>query len=323
MSLPTQPEPPKNGALPQGEKRAAQTRRRNIRPLTWILLLAIIGPCTVQLIPQEIGRWHLAMAVRQRDQGEKEAAYQELEAALRRFPNNPSLLLRRARWQLADGKGDAALADGEQANSLAKGDPKVLMEHADLLQKAGKLEQAVQNWKLIEDFSRRSGHPPREEALNGLAYSRAVAKVELDEAMSNINEAIELLPGEQPKDTRSRAEQDFNRAQLLDTRGYILHLLGRNEQAIDDMDNAVKGLHPLSRVLGTRLKSKEDESKADKSASPADRELLLSISDARSSAVIHYHRSLVLSALDRKEEAEKDLEIARKLIGREPDETLF
>jgi hypothetical protein len=37
----------------------------------------------------------------------------------------------------------------------------------------------------------------------------------------------------------------------------------------------------------------------------------------------HYHRSLVLQALGRKDEADKDWEIARQLIGREPDETLF
>jgi len=40
-------------------------------------------------------------------------------------------------------------------------------------------------------------------------------------------------------------------------------------------------------------------------------------------AVGHYHRFLVLGALDRKDDAKKDWEIARQLIGREQDETLF
>jgi hypothetical protein len=43
----------------------------------------------------------------------------------------------------------------------------------------------------------------------------------------------------------------------------------------------------------------------------------------RAAAAMHYHRSLALAALDRKEEADKDLAVARQLIGREPDESLF
>ena len=43
----------------------------------------------------------------------------------------------------------------------------------------------------------------------------------------------------------------------------------------------------------------------------------------RNTAVIHYHRSLVLSALGREEDAKKDREIVRELAGKEPDETLF
>jgi tetratricopeptide (TPR) repeat protein len=318
MSLPTQTDEPNNGVSPQSDKRATQLRPRGIRPLTWILLLAIIGPCAVQFVPQEIGRWHLARAIRLRESGQKEAAYQELAAALERFPNDPSLLLRRAEWQLADGNREEALAVGQQAQALAKDEPGILMKHAELLQKAGEFEQAIESWKLVEEFSRRSGHPPREEALNGLAYSQALAKIELDDALRNVTAAIDLLPSEEPKEPVKRALQVLNRAQLLDTRGYILHLLGRNEQAITDMDDAVNALSQAHRELGLLIKSK-----ADKSASPSSKEAQLSFSDARSSAVIHYHRSLVLKALDRKDDAEKDIETVRKLIGREPDETLF
>jgi hypothetical protein len=40
-------------------------------------------------------------------------------------------------------------------------------------------------------------------------------------------------------------------------------------------------------------------------------------------AVVRYHRALVLKALGREEDAKKDLERARELIGREPDDQLF
>jgi hypothetical protein len=40
-------------------------------------------------------------------------------------------------------------------------------------------------------------------------------------------------------------------------------------------------------------------------------------------AVLHYHRALVLEKLGRFAEAKLDRARAKRLIGREPDETLF
>jgi hypothetical protein len=40
-------------------------------------------------------------------------------------------------------------------------------------------------------------------------------------------------------------------------------------------------------------------------------------------AVMHYHRALALRALGRNKEADAEVAVARRMIGREPDETLF
>jgi hypothetical protein len=40
-------------------------------------------------------------------------------------------------------------------------------------------------------------------------------------------------------------------------------------------------------------------------------------------AVVRYHRALVLKALGREKDAQADLDRAKKLIDREPDEKLF
>jgi hypothetical protein len=84
------------------------------------------------------------------------------------------------------------------------------------------------------------------------------------------------------------------------------------------MDGAVAALLQTRRELGEIV---EPGASALPSSSGKVRQV--PFADDRSVAVIHYHRSLVLSALDRKDDAEKDVEIARKIIGREPDETLF
>jgi tetratricopeptide (TPR) repeat protein len=324
MSVPTQSELPKDGASPQTDKRASPLRRRGIRPLTWILLVAIIGPCTFQQVPQEIGRWHLARAVRQREKGQKEAAYQELAAAMERFPNNASLLLRRAEWQLADGNREKAIADADRslevvANASAAKTFRGLSAHSLFMQNLGEFARGVEDWKKIEDLSKRSGIPDRATALNGLAYAQALAKTELDAALVHANQALDLRP-ESPG--------------ILDTRGFIHFLQGNYSLAQADMDKAVKGMDQEAEIVGRTSLRREWPPEALKIIRQAELRTFFELGPprdvealtaqvARAAAVGHYHRSLVLSALDRKDEAEKDLEIARKLTGREPDETLF
>jgi tetratricopeptide (TPR) repeat protein len=325
MSLPTQSEEPKNGAPSQTDQRAAPLRPRGIRPLTWILLLAIIGPCAVQFVPNEMGRWHLTRAIRLRENGQKEAANRELAVAMERFPNNPSLLLRRAEWQLADGNREGAIADADRMldavrNSSAVHSAKWLNIHSLFLWKLGEFSRAVEDCKQLESLSERSGIPERATALNGLAYAQALANIDLDEALANVNQALELRPASEA---------------MLDTRGFIYFRQGEYSLALKDLDEAVKVMDreaELARKMPSRFlwppealkqrRQAEPRTIVELAPLPSDNDAQIEYA-ARAAAVGHYHRSLVLSALGRNEDAEKDLEMVRKLIGREPDETLF
>jgi tetratricopeptide (TPR) repeat protein len=323
MSLPTQSEPPKDRAFPQSGMPASARQRRGIRPLTWILLLAIIGSCTVQQVPSEVGRWHLARAIRQRENGLKEAAHQELAAAIERFPTDPSLLLRRAEWQLADGNREKALADADRSLETAAGGSAAntyrwLSLHALFLQNLGEFSRAVEDWKRIESLSERSGIPDRAMALNGLAYAQALAKIELDEALNNANQALELHPGS---------------SAILDTRGFIHFLRGDHESALADLDEAVQKMDREAELTRRLLVRRQEPPEFEKIIQRATLRTLSELepqteidklaSSARSTAVGHYHRSLVLVVLGKKEAAASDLAIVRKLIGRAPDATLF
>lgn len=294
-----------------------RAKRRYPRPLFLILFFGVLVPYGLMQVPREIGRWHLANAIELRNAKETEAAYHKLEAAAYWFPNNAELLLQRAEWKLDDGKKDDALADCD-AMLAAGGESSLwLIIHASFLQHAGNFEGAVGDWKKIEQFSERSGIPDRATALNGLAYSQALAKVELDEALKNVNEALDLEQGN---------------PNILDTRGYILFLRHDYDEALTDLDLAVAGLDKVveradenvrenllpsiyRRVVNSRPKRLREIVQPDVQSK---RDTL-----ATAAAVVHYHRSLVLAALDRKDEAEKDREIARQLAGREPDATLF
>jgi tetratricopeptide (TPR) repeat protein len=316
MTQPTENRPQPTASRPSPDSRP----RLRIRPLTWLFLAAIVGPCAFVQVPREIGRWHLAAALNLRRKGDKEAAYQELTSAMERFPRNPELLLQRAEWRMADGQREEAIADCDQILEVGGDSPDSLRAHAQFLQVAGEFRRAVEDWKKLNELSQRSGLPSRPEALNGLAYAQALAKIELDDALTNVNQALEL--------------QTTNNEAIFDTRGYIFHLKDTNVMALSDLDRAVKGMdaylaqvrQPTTMPAIDALGRDADGSlprtlvEVHPSRGTTAQQIALVM---RSVAVIHYHRSLVLAALDRQEEAEAERAMARKLIGKDPDETLF
>jgi tetratricopeptide (TPR) repeat protein len=308
MSLPTDPRPLQPAGLPE----QIQRQRRTLRMISWVLLGVIFGSCTAAQGPREIGRWHLAAALNLRSKGEKEAAYQQLERAISWFPKSPELLLHRAEWRLEDGQRDEALADCDRMLEVGGESFSTLSIHSEFLQNAGEFAKAVDDWKKIEQASNRSGIPSRETALNGLAYAQALAEVDLDKALDHVNEALELVP---------------NNANILDTRGFIFHLQGKDDLALVDQNRAVRGMDAeLTRLERARQTEEADEtSKLVASSYPKTLRgrALGYATQARATAVVHYHRALILSALGRQKDADQDRATAKHLIGREPDETLF
>ena len=314
----SQPSSSFSSPLPSAAGNPAQRgKTRFPRPLFLIVFFGILAPYGLIEIPREIGRWHLANAYQLRAANEAEGAYQRLEAATYWFPNSAELLLQRAEWKLEDGKKDEALADCD-AMLAAGGESHLwLIVHASFLQHAGHFEGAVDDWKKIEQFSQRSGIPDRGTALNGLAYSQALAKKELDEALENVNEALDLEKGN---------------PNILDTRGFVRFLRDDYDAALVDLDSAVAGLDKAVERADGRARAYVTPELFRKAVTLRPKRLLeIAPPDeqtkremlATAAAVVHYHRSLVLTAMDRKEDAEKDREIARRLAGREPDETLF
>jgi tetratricopeptide (TPR) repeat protein len=291
-SFSTQPSPPRRGF--------------RLRTLIYLLLLVLVGPCLIAQVPSEIGRWKLAQAIELRAAGKKDVAYENLAAAMRRFPNNPLLYLQRADWRLEDNQKDAAQADADQMLELGGNTQRWLMLHSSFLQYAGKFADAVQDWKELDKLSERNGNPGRSTALNGLAYAQALAQKDLQEALANANKALELSPG--------------NPA-ILDTRGYLLYLTKQYEAALSDMDASIEG---FEAQIGPLKPLEQRTSLENIFRSGARTRIESETTDPyRTTAVLHYHRALVLLALGREKDAESDLTRVRQLIGKEPDETLF
>ena len=312
-SYPPQSSPPNRPKTVPSAK--SPPRRLSIRRFFWLLPLFFLASFLLAEVPFEPARWKLAQALEARSHGEKERADALLEEAFQTFPRDPVLLMQRAEWRLEDKQIEKAIEDADLALEVAGENRDWLAIHASFMQTAGRPAAAVEDWKKIDAISVRTGRPSREEALNGLAYFQALANMNLDQALANVEQALELSPGE---------------IGMLDTRGYILYLQKQYEPALADLMKAISLIErdvaqgqrflaanpPNPRLVQSAPKSIRDNSK---NVGNAER-----ISNLiRNAAVIYYHRALVLQALDRDDEAEADLARVRELIGREPDETLF
>src|SRR5690606_37387474 len=87
----------------------------------------------------------------------------------------------------------------------------------------------------LDDANRAVELYPSPATLNHRAYSRAVLNQQLEEGLVDIDQAIAQTSG---KD-----------AAFIDTRGYLLYRLGRNEEALKEMNEAIRLMQPLRRSL--------------------------------------------------------------------------
>jgi tetratricopeptide (TPR) repeat protein len=297
-------------------------RRRVLAPWFLVLLLfaGVFGPCAAVQAPQEVGRWHLAQAVKLRVAGEKKAASEKLAEAMRWLPRSAELIITRAEWQLEEGQREEALAEANRVLDVDGESYESLLLHAQFLQNAGEFKAAVEDWEKIVRLSEVSGNPPLATAKNGLAYAQALAEVELGEALENANEAL---------------QREADSYAILDTRAYIDYLQAKSlpeeeakerlTPALKDMDVAVK---TIDKLLAQANPAGEIEPKLVKTARDARPKAMRDMDPtyanlARSGAVLHYHRALILEALGRKKEATAERAVVERLIGRPPDATLF
>ncbi len=151
---------------------------------------------------------------------------------------------------------------------------------------------------------------------NFLAYARALSKKELETALTEVDAAL--------------VADGTSRIELLDTKAWVLHGLGRDKDALAFIEESIKKLHSeLKQVKGIPTKDRgkfeelfvtevEEGSKTDSTAPPPlsrmeglkkefsylrpiDLEL-----QAKRIAVVRFHRACILDELGRTDESELD-----------------
>lgn len=266
-----------------------------------LMAAMVLGPVAARQIPREAARWQAAIALEARLDGRTEEALLRLQKSLAWDPGNATVYLQRAAWAREDGRYAEALEDCDRAIELADWNPLAKIERSQIYQHLGRRADAVADWKSVVEMNERRRLLAEVNLWNGLAYARAVAGMELDEALADMQRAVVREPAEPA---------------LLDTRGYLLYRLGKYDEAIVDLDAAVAGAE-------RRLAERDKQLAAPRSPLPDRRE---AERDRRSAAhelaVIVYHRSLVFDKLNQPEAAAADRDRVRQL-GHQPDERLF
>lgn len=207
-------------------------------------------------------------------------------------------------------------------------------QYASIFMQNSEFDAALDAYKMLYGEK----YPRDRETLNTMAYARALALRELDEALVDIDEALTYAP------------QD---ASLRDTRAWVLYQLGRYEDALVDADFAVKEFEKptftnwLQSQLAQQQMSAATQSLKDKRANEPKSE-----SESRDEAeagskdsttaelfgfgssfgssedvylspafvdpmvwtrgVIHYHRAKILEKLGRSEQAQVDWDYLEK-----------
>jgi tetratricopeptide (TPR) repeat protein len=282
----------------------ADKPRRRMLPLVLVVTLLLIfglfvGPAIYFALPGELVRWRIASAEEKRLDGDIQGAIADLDKALQHDPQELQLLEKRAEWNVELKNYPAALNDCDQIVKLRPDDPGGYMWRSQVFQYLGEHEKAVEDWKRIMDLDIAQTTEGRGFALNGLAYARALANIEIDEGLKDIDDAMRRV-GE--------------RYEMLDTRGYLLYRAGDYQRALDDLNRAVEN---------AREDFNESKPTKDGFGWPDRREQdLESRQLARHFAVILYHRGLIHQAGGDQHAAQADFDRVKEL-GFEPNDQLF
>ncbi len=278
------------------EKEARQSRPatpgRGKRIVLWGMLIAVaVGVAMPYVRPTVAGmmaEWKSRQAEQKLREGDLAGAVSDLTTALDWSPDNFRCRFFRAeaRLQLKDLEG--CLAD---LNWILTAGPRIqrlqqaaLQRRAFVLVRLGRGREAIDDAHALVRFA-----PQDPTALNDRAYIRALANVsreELEAGLADIEAAI--------------AQVGDDNAAFLDTRGYLLHLLGQHTKALEDLNRAIELTESgfeWGFARGIQRRSED-------------------------LAVMLHHRGQVYRALKQEAKAEEDLSRAEEL-GYDPSAGVF
>lgn len=257
------------------------------------LLPAVVGPELMPTIRRAVVEWSLERAAEREARSDVAGAVGDVSRALRWHGDDVELLCMRAMLRLENRDAAGALVDADRAAAMAPTAIQPRRVRALVQVVNGNADAALTDARMVVELASR-GDP---DALNHRAYVRALVGRELDDALIDIDAAI--------------ASAGDASAELLDTRGYLLHLLGRQQEAIDQLNLAIDAMQQSRRQLAL-LAGRIDPVELARRQRAVDHAL----------AVMFHHRGLACRAIGLEQQARQDLEVASRK-GFDPSRGIF
>lgn len=292
-----------------GPKRRALGRR------FWLLLLLLIFVGLTTSAVLEKGGWDKAKQMMadflvQRAQkkvflDDLPGALEDLERATQWSPNDPPVYELRAKVKLDLKDIPGSLEDYNRLVELRPRYAQAYIGRSIVFQRLERHREAIDDLTQAIKLSSERSPLPR----NNRAYARAIAGIELEEAFQDI-EAAMAVDADLRGGPDSPGEEN---AAFLDTRGYLHLLLGRPEQALADLDQAVK---IVEKARAAQFEQLDRFNAQEKERAFWQRQFDHDL------AVMYHHRGQAHEKLGHTSEAEADLKKGDAL-GYNPDEGVF
>lgn len=257
----------------------------------------------VQLTPREpyayVGRGVVYRRLKRHHE-----AIEDLTKAIALSANDTALYDFRARLKLEAGDVEGGLEDYNELVRRAPREASVYVARSFAYQRLQRYREAIDD--LTKAVALSGSSLPR----NNRAYARALAGIELHEAMIDVEQALVMNkqeiqqagqsgPSAPPADRLTAAQLTVLRAAYLDTRGYLFFLQQNYESALADLNEAIElAIHVQTIVLPLTPLAERAEY-----AQQLEHDL----------SVMHHHRGQTLENLGHEEEAKTDLNRARHL----------
>ncbi len=295
--IPAEFEPPDAAAaesdLPAPEPPWPAERRRG-RPgwrkrlvvlaiLLGVVVPGLLGPQILPTIRAAVVNWSLEQAYACQAADDVAGAVGHLSRAISWHGDHPDLLCMRALLRLENRDPQAALDDVREAATLAPLASQPLRIRAVVHVVLGQADEAV----ATADRAAELAGADAAAAVNHRAYIRGLVSRDLDAALADIEQVV--------------AGEDDAPPAFIDTHGFLLHLVGRHQEAIDQLNRAIAGMREERRAFARRF---------GRSRSTAAAVRLREIDQAL--AVMYHHRSLACEAIGLAGQAEQDEQLARE-----------
>lgn len=297
---------PRRGAYKNGNP----FKKRWVRAL--VLLVIFFGIATMLLkdqFPAIMAQWYMQAAVEDLNAGDLESALSNSEGVITWMPEDPRGYYLRGELHRELGDMDAALADLTKAIELQENWLPAISSRANLNLRMKHFEAAVADNTRAIKLSSES-----EEAMyrNNRAYARALGGFELEDGLADAEAAVDSREKDLEYDPGNTIAK-LDLSAYLDTRGFLHHLLGNQEQALEDLNRAIEMIDGAQgggfQALGV-----------DDQQMPAVAELEQQLDESR--AVMYEHRSLVHAKLGDDDAATRDHQRALEL-GYNPEAGVF